>query len=705
MAPQAEDAYCTLVMSDSYLPGAAVLAHSLRDGGATKKLAALITLDTLSADSISELKELYDYVIPVPHIGNPKPANLYLMDRGDLAYTFTKIALWRQLQFRKIVYIDADVVALRAPNELFDLEASFAAAPDSGWPDCFNSGVMVVSPNMGDYWALQTLAASGDSFDGADQGLFNQYYEHKSWHRLSFLYNCTPNAQYQWEPAFRHYKSKISLVHFIGKNKPWSKDSRYGGGSGVYSELSARWWAVYDRHLREKAEHVDAETVLQTAPNTIQQAGWANGQSTTPASQGGVASLTQPAVQPTHPAQHSEHSSPPRQESGGRFSPPHMEWDATRTAPPVESRPEAANFPTQTYTFSEDHHLFKAPAAYPEPPKNMWYEVPEAKPAPQVMPKAIFPWEQERERPKPTRVFAEDLAPPQPAPQPVADPTASSAGVPATLSSEGDDATSKGSPLSATPKTPEDPWQTFGQTSANAWDSVPGIEKYVRAVMGAQMKKSKPAGISLEGLVKPIELFSPTGEGTSERRESLILTDFPSAFERPSLPVTPAPVRRPTFWGNERDETGELPAAEGVPSQAEWNPEERLETLRRSSLLELEHLRRASASNAPSRELPAHSVPRPHNDAQHHSLLGRASPQAQDKASKDNGQGQASQAHETKTETATALKAEDVKSTAETTKPVFSEPDFGNPPAVEDAESSGKKADVKADILSPTERS
>lgn len=36
--------------------GAAVLAHSLRDGGSKKKLACLITLDTLSADSISELK-------------------------------------------------------------------------------------------------------------------------------------------------------------------------------------------------------------------------------------------------------------------------------------------------------------------------------------------------------------------------------------------------------------------------------------------------------------------------------------------------------------------------------------------------------------------------------------------------------------------------------------------------------------------------
>jgi hypothetical protein len=46
----------TLVMSDSYLPGAMVLAHSLKDAGATRELVALVTLDTLSADTITELK-------------------------------------------------------------------------------------------------------------------------------------------------------------------------------------------------------------------------------------------------------------------------------------------------------------------------------------------------------------------------------------------------------------------------------------------------------------------------------------------------------------------------------------------------------------------------------------------------------------------------------------------------------------------------
>ena len=49
------------------------------------------------------------------------------------------------------------------------------------------------------------------------------------------------------------------------------------------------------------------------------------------------------------------------------------------------------------------------------------------------------------------------------------------------------------------------------------------------------------------------------------------LTDFPTKDERPSLPVTPAPVRGPTFWGSEKEEAeGTLPLAEGVPKQEEW---------------------------------------------------------------------------------------------------------------------------------------
>ena len=86
------------------------------------------------------------------------------MNQLDLNATFTKVNLWKQLQFRKILYVDADVVSLRAPDELFDLDPDLAvclkdfngkphsadhmriqAAPDIGWPDCFNSVCLLSS--------------------------------------------------------------------------------------------------------------------------------------------------------------------------------------------------------------------------------------------------------------------------------------------------------------------------------------------------------------------------------------------------------------------------------------------------------------------------------------------------------------------------------------------------------------------------------
>jgi glycogenin len=197
---------------------------------------------------------VYDYVIPVVRIRNERPANLYLMNRPDLHSAFTKINLWRQTQFRKIVYLDADVVAYRAPDELFDLPHAFSAAPDIGWPDLFNTGVMVLTPNMGDYYAMMAMADRGISFDGADQGLLNMHFKN-TYNRLSFTYNVTPSAHYQYVPAYKHFQSSINLVHFIGSEKPWLQGRDKSKGESPFDEITGRWWAVYDRHYRVYVGH------------------------------------------------------------------------------------------------------------------------------------------------------------------------------------------------------------------------------------------------------------------------------------------------------------------------------------------------------------------------------------------------------------------------------------------------------------------
>lgn len=192
---------------------------------------------------------------------------------------------------------------------------------------------------------------------------------------------------------------------------------------------------------------------------------------------------------------------------------------------------------------SSDTTPYKAPDRYPDPPKDMYYEVPKTpayqKPAP------IFPWEKDAS--KPVRVFAEDeevqqtsseSAPTEEEPEPVT-PT-----------------------ISAMSPVPVDPWQSFSNSTRNAWDDIPEIERYI----GALQKNRKGNIQVLQGYGVGVEQDS----SSDGRRMSMRVTDFPTELERPSLPVTPAPIRRPSFWSNERDEEGELPAAEGVPAQADW---------------------------------------------------------------------------------------------------------------------------------------
>jgi glycogenin glucosyltransferase len=259
-----------------------------------------------------------------------------------------------------------------------------------------------------------------------------------------------------------------------------------------------------------------------------------------------------------------------------KFSAPHMEWDAQREAPPAVSKPEAANFPTQTYEFSSDPAPFRPPPSYPAPPTDMYYEVPPPPPAKKVeeKPKPIFPWEERNI--KPTRRFIEDEVPTPSLELEPESPYVDELEVTADPLDE---------PVIPAIKLNHDPWAAFTQNK-NAWDEVSGINDYVRALTSFQKNRGKvqvvQQNISATDETATGHAAAATNEPDPEdlvqqveharqRRESLILTDFPSAIERPSLPVTPAPRRRSTFWGEERDDDGaELPPAEGVPDQADW---------------------------------------------------------------------------------------------------------------------------------------
>ncbi|PIG68928.1 glycosyl transferase family 8 protein [Aspergillus arachidicola] len=687
MASEEGAVYCTLLLSDHYLPGAVVLAHSLRDNGTKARLVVLYTPDSLLPATIRELQSVYDELIPVHLTSNHTPANLWLMERPDLISTFTKIELWKQTQFKRIVYIDCDVVAVRAPDELLSLDVDFAAAPDVGWPDIFNSGVMVLRPNLQDYFALKALAERGISFDGADQGLLNMHF--RNWHRLSFTYNCTPSANYQYIPAYKHFQSTINLVHFIGAQKPWNMSRQVSPAESPYNQLLGRWWAIYDRHYRPvttipriqwgdasvtpqrnlQSQREDSEPVLlpaqsfystpqnlisevayehplethtevplehppitQTLPKSDETGAYAPPQAhpyQEVKNAPGPVETPAEAVQPIQKEHHGNKSvqvpvlsAVPQyvhgEEHVSAYIKPHFDGapisshveqppttqvsipiassappDTARSQvyqQPVEPMPEIGEYPQhshkpppspepQTFEPPRTQWTQLAPPFYPEAPKNMYYDVPSTKPEPEKL-SQIFPWE--NQAPKPTRVFINDDQGSVSLPSSMLSP----------VSPKETPTSSIGYTASWMTEKLSESWDSYSRS--NAWDDVPEIQRYIQSIAPPRRAKVQVVG----------GWGSSANQQTAGAESSMRLTDFPSEQERPSLPVTPAPIRRPPPSSNvlsEESTSGQLPIAEGVPNQEEWNPSIRLEELQRhhSEVLEnpdllLERIERAA---------------------------------------------------------------------------------------------------------------
>ncbi|KAK7866807.1 hypothetical protein R5R35_005240 [Gryllus longicercus] len=246
--------WVTLATNDTYSLGALVLARSLRRVSTNHNLTVMVT-PGVSAAMRAQLASVFNVLEEVNILDSKDEKNLALLTRPELGITFTKLHCWRLTQFSKCVFLDADVMVLKNCDELFDRE-ELSAAPDVGWPDCFNSGVFVYRPSIETYNALINFALSQGSFDGGDQGLLNQFFS--DWatkdisRHLPFIYNMCSSATYSYLPAFKQFGQNVKIVHFIGTAKPWlqylDSESRHvkpSPGSEHLQGFLQLWWDIF----------------------------------------------------------------------------------------------------------------------------------------------------------------------------------------------------------------------------------------------------------------------------------------------------------------------------------------------------------------------------------------------------------------------------------------------------------------------------
>nr|XP_048308567.1 glycogenin-1 isoform X2 [Myodes glareolus] len=257
------------------------------------------------SDSMRKILEtVFDEVIMVDVLDSGDSAHLTLMKRPELGITLTKLHCWSLTQYSKCVFMDADTLVLSNIDDLFERE-ELSAAPDPGWPDCFNSGVFVYQPSIETYNQLLHLASEQGSFDGAglvgknpcnasmktcvrvpsshvqdwsvisvlvveggDQGLLNSYFSDWSTtdirKHLPFVYNLSSISIYSYLPAFKVFGANAKVVHFLGQIKPWNytyssqtKSVKYESQdpSVSHPEFLNLWWDIFTTSVLPLLQH------------------------------------------------------------------------------------------------------------------------------------------------------------------------------------------------------------------------------------------------------------------------------------------------------------------------------------------------------------------------------------------------------------------------------------------------------------------
>ena len=236
-------AYVTLCANPEFLPGVRCLARSLARTGTPHPLVCMVPASMLAQTlrALSGVRVEVRSVDPLPlspsfeqRHSNEVIEAAKPMTRGSKPafhsklLNFLKLRAWELTEFEKIVFLDADTVAIRPLERLFDYPA-FSAAPNLyARLDDFhriNSGVLVLEPSKAIFEKiLIALEAPGAFWPRTDQTFLESYFGavQPSVLGLPYFFNA---LQYLWfnQPDLWQW-STIHVIHYQFE-KPWDESS------------------------------------------------------------------------------------------------------------------------------------------------------------------------------------------------------------------------------------------------------------------------------------------------------------------------------------------------------------------------------------------------------------------------------------------------------------------------------------------------
>jgi alpha-N-acetylglucosamine transferase len=229
-----DTAYVTLVTNADFALGARALLRSLRLTGTGADLVVMHT-EGVPPEALAPLAAQGARLVPVDLLPtsdafNEAHARAALHDRAPFTKgqkppfhtpldNFAKLRLW-QLDYARVVFLDADTLVLRNIDRLFDYP-EFSAAPNvyESLADFrrLNSGVFTTRPSPATFGRMMArLDAPGAFWRRTDQTFLEDFFP--GWHGLPVFDNM---LQYVWLnlPELWHWPS-IRVLHFQYE-KPW----------------------------------------------------------------------------------------------------------------------------------------------------------------------------------------------------------------------------------------------------------------------------------------------------------------------------------------------------------------------------------------------------------------------------------------------------------------------------------------------------
>lgn len=236
--------YISVITSNDYLPGLIVLNKTLLDTKPKYKFLLLVTKD-ISKETLDKIKKLnINYLVIEDDIKNPTD----ITAEHRWFPTYSKLHVFNQTQFDKVVYLDIDMMILENIDELFDHpHMSCTNSPSllsrkSDWTH-LNSGIFVIEPSASLFKDMVSkigsieILESGGTFErpktGSDQDFLNAYYP--DWpqeerlhldHKYNIFHYYLDEYNKECGYGFDKEDKPIKVIHYASYLKPWMLDEK-----------------------------------------------------------------------------------------------------------------------------------------------------------------------------------------------------------------------------------------------------------------------------------------------------------------------------------------------------------------------------------------------------------------------------------------------------------------------------------------------